>query len=60
MLVTLANTVVTTSIISDIETFDNNDGTYKVDYKILLADIHTLAVTINGDSTNTKTSSIDV
>lgn len=42
-----------------IETFDNKDGTYRVDYKINDASsTHTLSVTINGDTDNTKTSTI--
>ena len=45
--------------ITDIETFDNADGTYRVDYKINDATVsHDLSVTINGDTTNTKTSTI--
>ena len=45
--------------VTDIETFDNADGTYHVDYKINDASItHGLSVTINGDTSNTKTSTI--
>lgn len=45
--------------VTDIETFDNSDGTYRVDYKINDASAsHGLSVTINGDTGNTKTSTI--
>ena len=45
--------------VTDIETFDNHDGTYRVDYRINDASItHDLSVTINGDTANSKTSII--
>ena len=45
--------------ISDIEVFDHNDGTYTVQYKILdSSKTYPLAVTINGDITNVKSSVI--
>ena len=45
--------------VTEIETFDNNDGTYRVDYLINDATTtHELSVTINGDTGNTKTSTI--
>jgi len=48
-------------VIQDIETFDNDDGTYTVQYKILDASTtHQLLVEINGDAPNAKTSVITV
>ena len=45
--------------VTDIETFDNNDGTYRVDYKITDASTtHDLSVTVNRDLANVKTSTI--
>ena len=45
--------------VTDIETFDNADGTYLVEYKINDASMtHDLSVTINADTANTKTSTI--
>jgi len=53
--------LVTITGITDIETFDNNDGTYQVDYKILDASTtYDLSVIVNGDSGNEKTSTITV
>ena len=46
---------------SGIEIFDRDDGTYLVTYKIInAAEVYILQVTTNGDSANTKTSTITV
>ena len=53
--------LVTIGAITDIETFDHDNGTYTVQYKILDASItYPLSVTINGESQNAKTSVITV
>jgi hypothetical protein len=46
--------------ITTIETFDHEDGTYTVQYEILVATTHSLSVEINGDASNIKTSVINV
>jgi hypothetical protein len=43
-----------------IETFDNEDGSYLIKYRITLAGDFTLTVQVNLDSVNTKTSTITV
>ena len=45
-------------MITDIEVFDNADGTYTVDYQIDIASTYDLQVTVNGDIGNIKTSTI--
>lgn len=45
--------------VTEIETFDNADGRYRVDYRIDDASkTHSLSVTVNGDTLNKKTSTI--
>lgn len=47
--------------ITEIETFDHDNGTYTVQYKILDASkTHALSVKINGDAAHVKTSVITV
>lgn len=47
------------SVVTAIEVFDNNDGTYTVNYMVTKSSItYTIAVTTNGDTGNTKTSSV--
>lgn len=51
----------TSHTITDIEVFDNNDGTYSVNYELLDAsETYLLTVTVNGDNANAKTSTIEV
>jgi hypothetical protein len=54
LLLTISNGV------TAIEYFDNKDGTYKVEYKILAAVSHTLTLIVNGVSANTFTRTIVV
>lgn len=44
--------------ITQIETFDNKNGTYTVEYQILVSGAYTLSVRVNNDSTNIKSSTI--
>ena len=44
--------------ITQIETFDNKNGTYTVEYQILVSGVYTLSVRVNNDSTNIKSSTI--
>ena len=46
--------------VTDIEWFDNKDGTYRVDYKILTAVKHSLTVEVNGVSGDTLTREVIV
>jgi len=47
--------------ITNIEVFDNSDGTYKVKYELLDAsETYLLSVVVNGDALNAKTSTIVV
>ena len=48
-------------IITTIEVFDNSDGTYFVKYELLdSSQLYQLSVIVNGDTSNTKTSTIAV
>ncbi len=51
--------------ITEIEIFDNEDGTYRVEYKVTEATVdpmipYVITVTVNGDSANSKTSYLTV
>jgi len=41
-----------------IDTFDNSDGTYRVEYYDIKSGTYTCEVTVNGDTGNTKTTTI--
>lgn len=59
---TVSVTITSTShTITDKEIFDNNDGTYRVKYELLDAsETYLVSVVVNGDTANTKTSTIVV
>lgn len=49
----------TSTAITDFETFDNGDGTYTINYKATDAsEDYNISVVVNGDGGNTKTSTI--
>ena len=51
----------TSHSLTQIEIFDNEDGTYNVDYLATDAsETYTISVTVNGDSANAKTSTVIV
>lgn len=53
--------VTSSTVITDHELFDNNDGTYRVKYELLDASEQFLvSVVVNGDTANLKTSTITV
>lgn len=58
----VAVTITSTSYtISQIEVFDNHDGTYRVEYKVIdSSQTYLISVVVNNDIVNTQTSTVSV